>query len=85
MLLILIFNDYSTKLVVASTFAEVGWNVYFPHRNQGFETYRFPFKGHLLNEGRCFLICFILTDGESREVVLTGCNLVIEKSEKLLH
>jgi hypothetical protein len=31
-----IVNDYSVELVVASKFAEVGWNIYFPHRDQGF-------------------------------------------------
>ncbi len=36
-MLILIVNDYSAELVVASTFAEAGWNIYFPHRDQGFD------------------------------------------------
>lgn len=33
----MIVNDYSAELVVASTFAEAGWNVYFPHRDKGFD------------------------------------------------
>lgn len=33
----MIVNDYSAELVVASTFAEAGWNIYFPHRDQGFD------------------------------------------------
>lgn len=33
----MIVNDYSAELVVASTFAEAGWDVYFPHRDKGFD------------------------------------------------
>mgnify|MGYP001810198563 CR=1 FL=1 len=30
-------NDYSAELIVASRFAEAGWNIYFPHRDEGFD------------------------------------------------
>ncbi len=33
----MIVNDYSAELIVASRFAEAGWNVYFPHRDEGFD------------------------------------------------
>ncbi len=33
----MIVNDYSAELVVAGTFAAHGWNVYFPHRDKGFD------------------------------------------------
>lgn len=33
----MIVNDYAAELVVASTFAAAGWNVYFPHRDKGFD------------------------------------------------
>jgi hypothetical protein len=33
----MIVNDYSAELVVAGTFADAGWNVYFPHRDKGFD------------------------------------------------
>ncbi|OQC17773.1 MAG: hypothetical protein BWX72_00355 [Firmicutes bacterium ADurb.Bin080] len=33
----MIVNDYSAELVVASRFAEAGWNIYFPHRDKGFD------------------------------------------------
>src|SRR6185437_7512554 len=29
--------DYFAELYVAGRFAEAGWNVYFPHRDQGFD------------------------------------------------
>jgi hypothetical protein len=30
-------SDYFAELYVAGRFAEAGWNVYFPHRDQGFD------------------------------------------------
>lgn len=33
----MLVNDYSAELLVAGRFAEKGWNVYFPHREQGFD------------------------------------------------
>lgn len=30
-------RDYSAELYVAGQFADMGWNVYFPHRDQGFD------------------------------------------------
>ncbi len=30
-------NDYAAELIVAGRFAEAGWNVYFPHRDKGFD------------------------------------------------
>ena len=33
----MIVNDYFAELIVAGMFAEKGWNIYFPHRDQGFD------------------------------------------------
>ncbi len=33
----MIVNDYSAELIVASAFADAGWNIYFPHRDKGFD------------------------------------------------
>lgn len=33
----MIVNDYSAELIVAGTFADAGWDVYFPHRDKGFD------------------------------------------------
>jgi hypothetical protein len=30
-------SDYFAELYVAGRFAEAGWNIYFPHRDQGFD------------------------------------------------
>lgn len=30
-------TDYSAELYVAGRFANAGWNVYFPHRDEGFD------------------------------------------------
>src|SRR2546423_1890750 len=30
-------RDYFAELFVAGRFAEAGWNVYFPHRDEGFD------------------------------------------------
>lgn len=30
-------SDYFAELYVAGRFADAGWNVYFPHRDQGFD------------------------------------------------
>lgn len=30
-------TDYSAELYVAGRFADLGWNVYFPHRDEGFD------------------------------------------------
>jgi len=30
-------RDYFAELYVAGTFADAGWNVYFPHRDKGFD------------------------------------------------
>jgi len=30
-------SDYFAELYVAGTFADAGWNVYFPHRDKGFD------------------------------------------------
>jgi hypothetical protein len=30
-------SDYFAELYVAGTFADAGWNVYFPHRDRGFD------------------------------------------------
>lgn len=30
-------TDYFAELYVAGSFADAGWNVYFPHRDQGFD------------------------------------------------
>lgn len=30
-------SDYFAELYVAGGFADAGWNVYFPHRDQGFD------------------------------------------------
>jgi len=30
-------TDYSAELYVAGRFADAGWNVYFPHRDEGFD------------------------------------------------
>ena len=30
-------SDYFAELFVAGRFADAGWNVYFPHRDQGFD------------------------------------------------
>lgn len=30
-------RDYSAELFVAGRFADAGWNVYFPHRDEGFD------------------------------------------------
>jgi hypothetical protein len=33
----MIVSDYSAELYVAGRFADAGWNVYFPHRDMGFD------------------------------------------------
>ncbi|MCD3216317.1 hypothetical protein G8S55_03495 [Clostridium botulinum C] len=31
------YSDYSAELIVSAKFCEKGWNVYFPHRDEGFD------------------------------------------------
>src|SRR3954452_6653773 len=33
----MMMRDYFAELFVAGRFAEAGWNVYFPHRDEGFD------------------------------------------------
>lgn len=41
-------TDYSAELYVAGRFANAGWNVYFPHRDEGFD---FIVSKHIKDRG----------------------------------
>ena len=42
-------SDYFAELYVAGRFADAGWNVYFPHRDQGFD---FIISKNIGNDGQ---------------------------------